>query len=216
VTVEYLDVEAKAELPPPPPAGFRYLDFLGGDKELRCFLVPHDMPRSRFMREHADQLDEALQPVYQHNGICVRQDASYALPAFYIVSLDEHYNAMDRMDDLTHLRVALILRELRAGMRQALGIEYIHLHYEEKPDTSCNVHYWLMPIRDRQTGTTAPIMRLDIRKYLNSFRFRDERQTICANNETMRRHFRQTELAERDDDLVNRFTGHPHETAGSP
>jgi hypothetical protein len=168
------------------------------------------------MREHADQLDQALQPVYQHNGICIRQDASYALPAFYIVSLDEHYNAMDRMDDLTHLRAALVLRELRAGMRQVLGIEYIHLHYEEKPDPSCNVHYWLMPVRDRQTGATAPIMRLDIRRYLNSFRFRDEREAICANNATMRQHLRQTGLVRRDDDLVARFTTHPCETAGSP
>src|SRR5262249_47396322 len=147
VTVEYLDVETKAELPPPPPAGFRYLDFLGGGKELRGFLVPHDMPPSPLMREHAGQLHQGLPPLYQHNGICVRQDASYALPAFYIVSLDAHYSAMDRMDDLTHLRVALVLRELRAGMRQALGIEYIHLHYEEKPDPSCNVHYWVMPVR---------------------------------------------------------------------
>jgi diadenosine tetraphosphate (Ap4A) HIT family hydrolase len=204
MTVDYVDVETKAELPPTP-TGLRYLDFLGGDKELRCFLVPQDMPRSHFMSEHADLLDEALHPVYQHNGICVRQDASYALPGFYIVSLDDHYSAMDRLDEATHLRVALVIRELRSGMRDALGIEYVHLHYEEKPDQSCNVHYWVMPVLDRQTMTTTVIMRLDIRQYLSGFRFRDERKQICANNEKMREYFQLTKLARRDDGLVPRL-----------
>jgi hypothetical protein len=205
VTVEYIDVETRADLPPAPP-GLRYLDFLGGNKELRCFLVPQGMPRCHFMSKHADLLDEALHPVYQHNGICVRQDASYPLPGFYIVSLDRQYSAMDHMDEVTHLRVALVLRELRSGVREGLGIEYIHLHYEEKPDPSCNVHYWVMPVLDRQTQTTTVILRLDIRKYLNGFRFREERKDICANNEKMRGHFRTTELAARDDDLVSRLT----------
>jgi hypothetical protein len=203
--MEYVDIDTKAELPSAPP-GFRYLDFLGGDKELRCFLVPREMPRCRFMTEHADLLDKALHPVYQHHGICVRQDASYALPGFYIVSLDHHYSAMDQMDEVNHLRVALVLRKLRSGMRDALSIDYIHLHYEEKPDESCNVHYWVMPVFDRETQMTTAILRLDIRKYLSVFRFRDERKVICANNERMREHFRATGLATRDDDLVSRLT----------
>jgi hypothetical protein len=204
VSVEYIDVEAKTELGPAP-TGFRYLDFLGGDKELRCFLVPHDMPRCHFMSEHADLLDEALNPVYAHHGICVRQDSSYALPGFYIVSLDEQYTAMDRMDEVTHLRGALVLRALRAGMRTSLGIGYVHLHYEEKPDESCNVHYWVMPVLDRVTQTTTVILRLDIRKYLSAFRFRVERAEICDNNEKVREYFRTIGLAARDDELTSRL-----------
>jgi hypothetical protein len=90
------------------------------------------------------------------------------------------------------------------------------MHHEEKPDPSCNVHYWVMPVLDRETGTTSPIMRLDIRRYLSGFRFRDERDAICANNVKMREHFEQTALARRDGDLAARFASHPQEAAGSP
>jgi hypothetical protein len=62
-----------------------------------------------------------------------------------------------------------------------------------------------MPVLDRETQTTTVILRLDIRKYLDGFRFRDERKDICANNEKMREHFRATDLATRDDDLVSRL-----------
>lgn len=199
--MKFVDVASRSEMPPAPP-GYRYLDFLGGQKGLRCFLVPHDMPRYRFMEEYPEQLDSTLTPIYNNNGICVRQDASYALPGFYVASLTDHYPALDVMDETTHLRVSLVIHELRKGMRQKLGVEYIHLHYEEKPDPSCNVHYWVMPVADPETGATTVIMRLNIRDYLARFRFPEQKETICRYNETMFDYFKKVQLARRDDALV--------------
>ena len=72
-----------------------------------------------------------------------------------------------------------------------------------------------MPVLDRQTGTTTPLMRLDIRRYLSGFRFRNEKDAIRANNVKIREHFEQTALARRGDDLAARFASHPQDTASS-
>jgi hypothetical protein len=194
--MQYVDVVDRSELPAAP-EGFRYLDFMGGSKELRCYLVPRGLPRAKFMSLHRALLDEALQPIYEHRGICVGQDTSYALPGFFIVALDQQYAAMDRMDERTHLRLSFLIREVRQGMRAVLGTQYIHLHYEEKPDASTNVHYWLLP-------ADTVIMRLNLREYLKAFRFSEQRSAICASNDKMRAHFQRVNLRERDDDLVDR------------
>lgn len=195
--VGYLDVADRAEIPPAP-AGWRYLDFLGGTKHLRCYLVPQNLPRSMFMAEHPDLLDECLHPIYNHDGITVRQDASYALPGFYIVSLDRQYRSMDGMGELLHLRVFLVVREIRAGLRHCLGVEHAHLYYEEKPDESSNVHYWLMPARTDVAERASVIMRLNLRKYLSQFRFAAERDTIRAYNRAIRAHLHAVDLRGRD------------------
>ncbi|GGK03036.1 hypothetical protein GCM10010123_36230 [Pilimelia anulata] len=201
--MRYHDIDRGTVLPPAPP-GYRYLDFLGGSRDLRCYLVPADTPRCVFLRRHRDVLDEALQPVYDHRGVCVRQDASHALPGFYIVGLDRQYPALDLMDEDTHLRVALVLRAVRAGMRAALGIDYVHVYQEEKPDPSCNVHYWLMPIVE-PCGDATTVARLDVGRYLAAFRFPDHRATIRQYNRRLRRHLAAADLAGRDDALAARL-----------
>lgn len=171
------------------------------------------------MVNHAYLLDPSLAPIYQHNGACVRQDASYALPGFYVVSLTDHYVSMDTMDETTHLRMAFIIQQLRKGMRDILGIKFIHLHYEEKPDLSCNVHYWVMPAIDPETGATTVIMRLNIREYLSGFRFSEQRNTIQQYNRQMVQYFDCIQLSRRDDELSDmlgkrRTVESAHESSG--
>lgn len=140
---KYFDVNNLTELPELP-KGLRFFDFIGGTKELRCFVATEDMPRNQFIEEYEDSLDACLKPIYKFNGICVKQDASYALPGFYIISPTNHYRSIDEIDEITHLRLFFILREIRKAMREVLQIEHIHLYYEEKKSKSCNVHYWYM------------------------------------------------------------------------
>lgn len=206
--MDHFDVDAKTELPAPP-AGWRYLDFLGGTRELRCFLVREDVPRNRFMAEHPELLDEALAPIYHHRGISIRQDASYAVPGFYILSLDGHVPALDDIDPPTYLRLTFLLRETRAAMRAELGIEHIHVHYEEKPTGSCNVHFWLLPAAERGTGRVRPITRLDIKAHVTSYRFSEERDTLRAHNVRMRQRFAAVRLRERDDELADLLAAAP-------
>lgn len=166
----------------------RYLDFMGGTKRLRCYLVPEEMPRLRFLSDHAELLDPALQPVFECERVCIRQDTTYALPGFYIVSLQSHFKALDMLDGVTFERMAQAIFQTRQGMRHKLGIAHIHMHYEEKPSASANVHIWMMPVDFSRFGNATLLMNLDIRAYLSSFSFADEREKIIEYNEAMSKH----------------------------
>ena len=183
--IQYIDVEHRDDLPRPP-AGMRYLDFIGGSLNLRCFLVPEALPRARFMEEHSDALDPCLQPIYAADGIRIRQDASYALPGFYILSFEQQYRSFDLIDPALFFKAMVLCHRVRALMREHLSIEYIHLHYEEKPDASCNVHFWIMPVGMIQGEQPKIIFELDIRQYLGNFHFRDHKRRILECNDIMR------------------------------
>ncbi len=196
--MEYVDVYDTNELPVPKD-GWRYLDFLGGEKQKRCFLVPRDYPRCDFFMEYADLLDDSLQPIYANNGIFVRQDASFAVPGLYIISYDKQYSAFDYVDDVLLLRTFFIIKKIREGMRTRLGINYIHMYYEEKIEKSCNVHYWLMPLYQPDTPI---IFKIKIMEYLRSFDFAEERERINKYNRIMMDYFEEINLKKMDDQIL--------------
>lgn len=198
--VPYVDVDCKEELPTAP-AGHRYLDFLGGTKHLRCYLVPDDVPRIEFM-ESFTGFDECLAPVYRHGGVTVRQDASYALPGFYVVAFDRHVRALDQVEPADSAVAAIVTREVRRGMREALGIEHIHLYYEEKAASSTHVHYWLVPVPSRVGDKSTVITRIDIKPYLKQFRFQEQRDTILRYNTRLDEHLTRAGTATRADRIA--------------
>jgi len=198
--VTYVDVDRKEDLPAAT-EGQRYLDFLGGTRQLRCYLVPADMPRIVFMRSFSD-FDECLEPIYRHAGVVVQQDASYALPAFFVVTFEQHYRALDVVDEVGCAISAAVIRDVRIGMRQELGIESIHVYYEEKIDKSCHVHYWMVPVPARVGEQSTTLTRLNLREYLIQFRFQEERDTILKYNARMREYFRAAGTSERIDRIA--------------
>jgi hypothetical protein len=204
--VEYIDVDRKEDLPAAP-EGRRYLDFLGGTRQLRCYLVPADMPRIRFMRSFGE-FDECLTPLFHHAGVVVQQDASYALPGFFVVSFDQHHRALDSVDEVGCVLSAVVIREARIGMRVELGISNIHLYYEEKIDKSCHVHYWMVPVPGHMGDQSTTITRLDLRSYLTQFRFQEQRDTILRYNERMREYFKAAETAKRMDRIRAALSSH--------
>jgi len=196
-SMNYIDVANKNDLPAAPP-GFRYLDFLGGTSRLRCYLVPEATPRNLFL-DTATDFDECHTPVYDHAGVVVRQDSSYALPGFYIVSFRHQYRAIDAIDLSMSLRAGLVIQDVRRAMRQELAIKYVHLHCEEKADESCNVHYWIMPVASEPGDKSTALTRLDIKKYLQTFDFQMTRDTIIDFNVRMRRRLQVLNTATRSD-----------------
>lgn len=201
--MEFIDVFDVKELPQPM-KGYRYLDFLGGQKCRRCFLVPYDYPRCDFFMEYSDLLDECLQPIYNNRGIYVRQDASFAVPGLYILSYSKQYSSFDKLDDILHFRTFYIIKQIRRGMRECLGINYIHMYYEEKKEKSCNVHYWLLPIYQKDTPI---IFNLELTKYLKSFNYKTERKKIVDFNNKMKKYLADIELKNFDDKIIERLQG---------
>ncbi|MEJ5867668.1 hypothetical protein WDV85_07940 [Pseudokineococcus sp. 5B2Z-1] len=192
-----VDVDRVDELPAAP-TGLRWVDFLGGTRNLRCYLVEGGVVRHELMAA-VDDLDRVHDPVLVHAGVTVRQDSSYALPGFYVVALDGHVPALDGAGDAQTVALALAVREVRRGMREALGIELVHLHYEEKPRASSHVHQWLVPVHAEHAAGSTSLMRLDLHAYLACFVFREQRAAILAANESLRAHFDATGTRERLD-----------------
>lgn len=191
----YIDVDHVSELPEARP-GTRYLDFMGGEKALRCYVLPEDYARCRFLERYASDMDEIFEPVYENRGVVVRQDTSYALPGFYIVSCSEHFRSFDEVPAVLSMRVAMVVREVRRLMRDLLGIEHIHLHSEEKPNRSTNVHFWLLPV---QEFFTTVVVTNDVRERLASLRLSEQRPTILKYNELLRAAFVEANLTSIDD-----------------
>jgi diadenosine tetraphosphate (Ap4A) HIT family hydrolase len=191
------DIANASELPPLP-EGYRYFDCIGGTQEKRYFLAPQDIPRTYFLKNYEHLLDECLFPIYNHNGICVRQDPSFPIPGFYIVSPVEHYTSLDQMDLILNNRLFLILHEIRKGMRERLGIKLTILIYEEKPKKSCSVHFLLLPIYSDSYSSSESF---NFYNYLLSYEFsyRKYRNDILAYNQKMKDYIKEIKLQELDD-----------------
>ncbi|HVX01042.1 MAG TPA: hypothetical protein VHA52_11480 [Candidatus Babeliaceae bacterium] len=202
--IEYQDVAHLSELSSPP-QGCRYFDFIGGTKGIRCFIAPQDMSRTQFIEENEALLDPCLTPIYKNAGITIKQDASFPVPGFYIVAPIQPYRSLDTVDEITHLRMFFLLREIRRAMRDVLGIEYAHVYYEEKADKSCNVHYWILPIHDIKKYPR--IYNFDVLKYLEQFNYQDNHIKIKEFNNKLKRYIEKSCLVERDNQLINLLKG---------
>ena len=184
--MKIVDVDSLADLPSPP-VGYRYFDFLGGEKTFRCYLVPADTPRNEFIEQNEHLLDEVLKPIYKGNGICIRQDASYAVPGFYIVYPAVQYRSFDLMSQSEYLHMFNLVHHLRTAMRRVLGLEYVHLYYEEKSKKSCNVHIWVLPIHD--IAKNPRIYEFNLLAYLELFKLSQTRAQILDYNASLRDYF---------------------------
>lgn len=192
---KYIDVNSLDELPKLD-VNLRYLDFLGGTKQYRCYIVSKDLPRCIFMEEHRDKLDKILQPIYIDNDICISQDASYALPGFYIISLRNHYRNIIELDYNLFQKINFWIYELRKAMKDILNIEYVNVYYEEKSSNSSNVHYWLMPVQTK--NNIAPKLHyLYLKKYLEQFTLIENRAQIEEYNEKLKQYINENKIMEK-------------------
>lgn len=193
--LEYIDVNNLEELPKLDDE-YRYLDFLGGTKQFRCYIVSKDMPRCLFMEEYRDKLDKILFPVYMDEDICISQDASYALPGFYIISLRKHYRNIIELDYDLYKKINFWIYEIRKAMKESLEIDYVNVYYEEKSSGSANVHYWLMPVKTKDK--MAPKLHyLYLKDYLEQFKLCDNRNQIEEYNSKIKKYIKDNKISEK-------------------
>jgi hypothetical protein len=210
-TIERRDVDSLSELPQPPP-GHRWLEFIGGPG-WNCFLLPDSLSRCEFLQEYADELDPVLAPIYESDGIIVRQDTTFPLPGFYIVAVHKVIPSLDVMPISLHLRIALVIRAVRQAQRSALGLQFVHLYYQETPMRTCSVHYWLLPV---DTAKPLPsrkywavqwvpkfptLLEIDRDQLLTSITLHDARRDLMDAHARMREALVNMRLAEKDNAL---------------
>lgn len=193
--IKYIDVNSLKELPNVDNE-HRYLEFLGGTKQYRCYIVSKDLPRCIFMEEHREELDEILSPIYMNDNICISQDSSYALPGFYIISLRSYYKNITELNYELFEEINFWIYEIRKAMKEVLNIDYVNIYYEEKTSNSANVHYWLMPVLVH--GNIVPKLHyLYLKKYLEQFNLIENKKQIIDYNEKMRKYIKEMKISEK-------------------
>ena len=192
---EYIDVNSLEELPELD-NDYRYLDFLGGTKQYRCYIVSKDLPRCIFMEKYREKLDKILLPIYMDEDICISQDASYALPGFYIISLRCHYRNIIELNYDLFKKINFWVYEIRKAMKEVLNIEYVNIYYEEKTSKSANVHYWLMPV-STQEKIAPKLHYLYLKEYLEQFKLTDNRKQIEEYNAKIKKYIEKNKISER-------------------
>ncbi len=198
--MDYLDVNNLDELPELP-IDKRYFDTIGGSKNYRCFIAPIDYPRNKFLLEHESYLDKCLTPIYKNRGIIIRQDNSFPIPGFYIVSPETYYRSLDKIPLNEYMRLMFLIHQTRKGLRDICKVEYSHLIYEEKDNAGCNVHFWILPITDIKKYPR--MYKFDIKQYMDSFNVTENYDTIIKFNNSMIGYFKKINLFERDCDIYN-------------
>lgn len=192
--MKYYDVSNLNELPEIK-KGYRYLDFLGGTKQFRCYVVSKDLPRCLFMEKHREELDEILLPIYIDEDICISQDASYALPGFYIISFRKHYKNITEITPELYLKINYWVYQIRLAMKELLKIRYANIYYEEKSSNSANVHYWVMPIVDEID--VPKLHYINLKDYLEKFKLEENREKIKEYNKLMKKYIDDMKISDK-------------------
>lgn len=173
-------------MPPELPPGFRTLGFLDGS----AVIVPEDTCRGCLMNEMDGQLPDLLDPVFDDGTITVRQDAEWAVPGFMVVGIRQHIGSLDRMDPGLAMRVIMITRMVRAGMRDVLGLHAVQMYQEEKL-VRPHFHLWMLPLWPDVMVThdiNPRIYESNITEYLSKFDLTQDEDAVRHCAAKLRRH----------------------------
>lgn len=184
---EVIDIDDELEIPRPP-AGMKYYVCLGGSKNFQAFLTEDSLSKGAFLDMFEDELDEALEPVYEDETLVVRQDAKYAVPGFYIVGTKAHYRTIEEMPQRTFKESLSMASRIKKQLAE-LGIAESHIYHDEKYQSPASTHFWVVPLHHQSDDQTLnrTIRSADIWTYLDRYaRFNETRADIAQYNQHMR------------------------------
>ena len=201
------EVFDESELPVSP-EGKKFFVCIGGKKNFQCFLSDSRLSKGQFIMQHEHELDDALKPVYEHNGIVVRQDAKYAIPGFYIVSPKEHFSDISEMPYVTFQRCMFVAQNVKKGLI-SLGIMRAHIYHDEKYKNPISAHFWVLPLYEqmlKEQNLNATITSKDIWEYQDNFpRYSETKYKIREFNVRMKHFFRISHLQQQDDAFTSKL-----------
>ncbi|HSQ97839.1 MAG TPA: hypothetical protein VLL98_03925 [Rickettsiales bacterium] len=181
----------------------KWYEFIGGSKNLRCFLVDDYIVRSQIKIENSDLLDEVLKPIYKNKDIFIAQDCSYSVPGFYVVSSITQLASVDLANNDKLCRMIFIVKNIRKALKELFNIKVAKIYSEEKNSKTSNIHFWVLPIHNEYLVNNPGIQRSNIRSYLDMFSFQENRENILKFNEKMRQYIKDVNLLEKDNELFD-------------
>jgi diadenosine tetraphosphate (Ap4A) HIT family hydrolase len=144
--------------------------------------------RGCFMNHNEHLMPFYIYPVFERDGVVVRQDAEWPIPGFYIISIREHIGSFDCIDAKTRAMICELLFWIRKGIREKLGVERAQIYHEEKI-SSPHFHIWILPLWEdimSKTGIQPKIYESNIKQYIDSFHFEETKGKILKCNEIMK------------------------------
>lgn len=200
----FYDVENLEQLPKLKDSKKRYLDFIGGTKEIRAFIVPYDLARPEFVKKHKNLIESSLfEPIYENKGILITPDMSYALPGFYVLSYKSFIHHCDDISNNLIMRTGVLLKYLRKGMKEVLNVECCNLYSDEKVRKSNVLHYWVIPKQAKylKNGLDEKLMHMDLVEYLSNFKYSVNKEKIADFNKKIKKYFDDINLKKIDDSI---------------
>lgn len=176
------------------------MDFLTWD----FFDVPKTTCRGCFLNQvTSHEIKRYLDPIYIDEYISVRQDAECAMPAFYIVSINQHIGSlMDIEDDLV-CRLWIAAKFIRVGLKELFWINKAQFYQEERLENS-HYHIRILPVWQdyilREWGTPK-IYDRNVVDYMRSYGFQEYSEKILMCNEKMRSYLQLINLNEKLDSI---------------
>lgn len=109
---------------------------LGDDKQVACISCGLQSGEIKLFGEK----------IVETEHFDVSQDYEIPIPGFFILASKEHKAGLADFSQKESYELMDLLRRTRIAMKEALGIEYIHLIQEEDSVTrDSHFHIWLMP-----------------------------------------------------------------------
>ena len=202
-SIDYIDVDKLSDLPEIS-SGRKYLEFLGGLRRYRCFIVNKNCSRCDFYNEHLYLIDKSLHPVYKNRGISVVQNNIFAIPAFYIITYDKQYKNITEIPESLIIRTNNIIKCIRKIMLEELKIKFVNIYYEEINSKSSNVCCYIMP-KYENSDLTKKIYEIDIKNYLETFDIYKTKKEIIKCNNKIKKELLKINYKKFDDELYNKL-----------
>lgn len=164
------------------------LKFLDGTS----YEVDEPYCRGCFMLKNDHLMPKYIDPIYYDGNVIVRQDAEWPIPAFYIVSIKDHIGCFDKLDEETRNKINNAIYLVRKGIRECFGIERAQIYHEEKI-SSPHFHVWILPLWEdtmNKIGVQPKIYESNVKKYIDSFSFDENKDKILECNKKMKEYFK--------------------------
>lgn len=199
--IEYIDIDDLDRLPNIP-SNKKYLEFIGGTKKYRCFIVDNSYSRWDFYDEHLEFIDKAFYPIYKNRDILIAQDNIFAVPALYRISYNKQYNNITELSDSLIIRTNNLIKYIRKIMMEQLNIKYVNIYYEESH--LFNFNFWIIPNYE-SININKKMYDINMKKHFKDFNIVETRKKIIDLNNKIRKELAKINYKKIDDELYNKY-----------
>ena len=165
----------------------KIMNFLNGKR----WIVNKNQCRGCFLQKHQKDLSPYLDPIFEDKDICIRQDAEWSIPAFYIISTKKHISSLIDMPINLALKLAGATYFTRKAMKNVLKIDKAQIYHEERLINS-HYHQWILPLWPhamKHYNIYPKIYDSNVKKYINLFKFKNNYKNILKLNKKIRDYF---------------------------